>query len=367
MIHTFETCCWIPPRVYDYLNQNLPNLTQVSRYVQRTNYFSSKGIMQVELHIFEFEKYGITMCQYYLILRCNLSIIMGGSRTLLLDDEYSPDELLAGLQKRLYEINQFRYVQLDKLTTSIFQANRIDLAQDILTDNPELLVWLCNMSFPFNYRNMKRKVIHKPPEQLYHESCCFCNGSRGINLYYKKSAMVNMGHEIAPEERERIERLVRFEVQVEKRGIYNMKLPTRRLLNPFLDHKFCSEYVKNVAYSIFGTAPYLSREKALEAIQSGQHKPYDRAVMESIIDMIPRYGGLYELEKAIDDESVNTPLQYGNLRTFKTKWLSKFKTIGIQPVAIPDDFSIDKFPSITTLLLNLIGGHNNDDYEENQH
>lgn len=350
MIHTFEICCWIPTRVYDYLNQNLPSLTQVSRYVKRTNYFSNKGIMQTELRTFEYEKGGIILYRYYLILRCNLSIVMGGSRTLLLNDEYSPDELLAGLQKRLYEINQFRYVQLDKLTTNIFQANRIDLAQDILTDNPELLIWLCNMSFPFNYRNMKQKVIHKPPEQLYHESCCFCNHSRGLNLYYKKSAMVNLGQGIRPEEQERIERLVRFEIQVEKRAVYNMKLSTRRSLKPFLEYQFCSDYALKEAYSIFGATPYMSRTKALEAIQNSPYKPFDKAVMESIIDTIPRYGGLYELEGAIADESINTPLQYGNLRTFKTKWLGKFKAIGIQPVVIPDDFGIEKMPSIYELL-----------------
>ena len=350
MIHTFETCCWVPARVYDYLNQNLPSLTQVSRHVQRTNYFSNKGIMQTELRTFEYEKCGIIMYRYYLILRCNLSIIMGGSRTLLLNNEYTPDELLAGLQKRLHEINQFRYVQLDKLTTSIFQANRIDLAQDILTDNPELLVWLCNMSFPFNYCNMKRKVIHKRPEQLYHESCCFCNRSRGINLYYKKSAIMNLGQEIRPEEQERIERLVRFEIQAEKRAIYNMKLSTRRSLQPFLEYQFCSDYVLREAYSIFGTTPYVSREKAIEAIQNSQYKPFDKAVMESIIDIIPRYSGLYELEKAIADESIITPSQYGSLRTFKSKWLGKFKAIGIQPVAIPDDFGIKKIPSFYELL-----------------
>ncbi len=347
--YTFEICCWIPPRVYDYLNQNLPSLTQVSPYVQRTNYFSNKGIMQAELHIFEFEKYGISMRRYYLVLRCNLSIIMGGSRTLLLDNEYSPDELLTGLQKRLHEINQFRYVQLDKLSTSIFQANRIDFAQDVLADNPELLVWLCNMSFHYNYHNMKRKVIHKAPEQLYHESCCFCNSSRGINLYCKMSAMVNTGHEILPEERKQIEQLVRFEVQVKKRGIYNMKLPTHRLLNPLLDHKFCREYVRNEAYSLFGTAPYLSRKRAIEAIQNSQHKPYDRTVMESIIDTIPRFGGLYELENAIDEG--RAPVQYGSsLRAFRQRWLKKFRLLGIQPVAIPDSFGINEMPSIFTLI-----------------
>ena len=88
----------------------------------------------------------------------------------------------------------------------------------------------------------------------------------------------------------------------------------------------------------------------LEAIQNSPYKPFDKAVMESIIDTIPRYDGLYELEGAIADESINTPSQYGNLRTFKTKWLGKFKAIGIQPVVIPDDFGIDKMPSIYEIL-----------------
>ena len=162
--------------------------------------------------------------------------------------------------------------------------------------------------------------------------------------------MVNLGQGIRPEEQERIERLVRFEIQVEKRAVYNMKLSTPRSLKPFLEYQFCSDYVLKEAYSIFGTAPYVSRKKALEAIQHSPYKPFDRAVMESIIDTIPRYGGLYELEKAIDDESIITPLQYGNLRTFKTKWLGKFKAIGIQPVAIPDNFGVEKILSIYELL-----------------
>jgi len=136
---------------------------------------------------------------------------------------------------------------------------------------------------------------------------------------------------------------------VEKRGIYNMKLPTRRSLKPFLEHEFCSHYVLKEAYSIFGTAPYVSRGKSLEAIQNSAYKPFDKAVMQSIIDTIPRYGGLYELEKAIDEG--RAPVQYGsNLRAFRQRWLKKFRLLGIQPVAIPDSFGINEIPSIFTLI-----------------
>ena len=161
--------------------------------------------------------------------------------------------------------------------------------------------------------------------------------------------MVNLGHEILPEEREQIERLVRFEGQVKKRGIYNMKLPTRRSLKPFLEYQFCSDYVLKEAYSIFGTAPYVGREKALEAIQNSQYRPFDKAVMESIIDTIPRFWGLHELEKAVEEG--HAPAQYGNsLRAFRQRWLKKFQQLGIQPVVIPDDFGIDEMPSIYELL-----------------
>ena len=72
--------------------------------------------------------------------------------------------------------------------------------------------------------------------------------------------------------------------------------------------------------------------------------------MLSIIDMIHKLKGLYELEKAIADPKVYTPLQYGNIRTFKERWLKKFKQLGIQPIVIPDNIGIDEVPSIYELL-----------------
>lgn len=73
--------------------------------------------------------------------------------------------------------------------------------------------------------------------------------------------------------------------------------------------------------------------------------------MLSIIDMIQRFKGLYELEKAIADNNIYTPSQYGNIRLFKERWLKKFKRLGIQPVVIPDSMGIDEIPSIYDLLI----------------
>lgn len=350
-MHTFELSCKISPVSYQYLHDNLPLLKKVSDYVVRTNYYSAKGIMQIELKIYEYAKYGVMMKRYYLVLRCNPSIVVGDSKILLVDlEKYSPAEILDKLMKRIYEINEFRYIRLDKQPLALFLTNRADVAEDILGDFPQLVVWLCNMSFPYGYHRMKRKVIHKETDQLYIESCCFYNGSRAINIYYKWIALVNTGKVIPTEEQEQIQRTVRFEAQIEKQGIYNMKLPTKRSIEPFLEKDFCHKYLEKEIKAIFGIQKYVSRGKAVEIINNSQYKPYDKAVMLSIVDTIHQFKGLYELEKAIADSKIHTPPQYGNLRSFKERWLKKFKKLGIQPVTIPDSLGIDEVPSIYNLL-----------------
>lgn len=352
-MHTFELSCNISPVSYQYLHDNLPLLKKVSDFVERTNYYSAKGIMQIELRTFEYAKYGVMIKRYYLVLRCNPSIVVGDSKILLVDlEKYSPAEILEKLMKRIYEVNELRYIKLDKLPVSLFLTNRADVAADILVDFPELVVWLCNMSFPYGYHRMKRKVIHKETDQLYIESCCFYNGSRAINIYYKLIALVNTGKVIPTEEQEQIQNTVRLETQLEKQGIYNMKLPTKRSIQPFLEKDFCHEYLKKEIRSIFGIQKYVSRNKAVEIINNSQYKPYDKAVMLSIVDVIQQFKGLYELEKAIADNKIHTPPQYGNLRSFKERWLRKFKQLGIQPVVIPDRVGIEEVPSIYELLTN---------------
>jgi len=351
-MHTFELSCNISKGSYSYLHDNLPSLTKVSNYVERTNYYAQKGIMQIELRTYEYIQ-GVMRIQYYLVLRCNPSIIMGNSKVLLVDlDKYSPAEILERLKKRIYEINEFRYIKLDKQPLALFKANRSDVAKDILVDFPQLVVWLCNMSFPYGYRNMKRKVIHKETDILYIESCCFYNGSRAISIYYKWIALINAGKEIPTEEQEQIQKTVRLEVQINKNGINNMKLETKRSIEPFLENDFCHEYLEKEIRSIFGIAKYVSRSKAIEIINNSQYKPDEKAVMLSIVNLIKHFNGLYELEKAIEDEKINTPAQYGNIRSFKDRWLKKFKQLGIQPVVIPDTFGVDEIPSIYKLLKN---------------
>lgn len=350
-MHTFEISCYIFSAAYGYLHDNLPSLTRVSRHVERTNYYSAKGIMQIELRTFEYAKHGVMMKQCYLVLRCNPSIMMGDSKVFLLDmDKYAPAEILERLLKRIYEINEFRYIQLDKQPLTLFKTNRADIAEDIMVDFPQLIVWLCNMSFPFGYRGMKRTVIHKSTDELFIESCCFHNGSRKINIYHKWIAMMNTGKAIDPEEEERTQRTVRFEVQVGKRGIYSMKLPTKRSIEPFMAKDFSREYLEKEVRAIFGIQKYVSMSKAVETIQNSRYKPYDKAVMISILTMIRRFNGLYELEKAIADDKICTPTQYGNLRSFRERWLKKIRSLGIQPVVIPDNLGIDEVPSIYELL-----------------
>lgn len=343
--------CWIHPDDYYYLNINLPSLSQVSKNVKRTNYYSAKGIMQIELRTYQYEVDGKTCSKYYLVLRCNPSIIMGDSKVFLMDmEKYTTCEIIERLQRRLYEINEFRYLQLDKLPIGLFLTNRADIADDIIVERPEIMVWLSNMSFPYKYRNMKRKRINKDIDKLYFESCCFASKSRGFNIYDKRIAMINTNMPILPGDKERLERTLRLEIQVKKRGIRNMKLPTKRSIKPFLDKDFCHGYLEKEIRSVFGVQKYVSRNKAVEIINASQYKPYEKAVMLSIIDMIQQYYGLYNLEQAIDNENVYTTPQYGNLRSFREHWLSKIRKLGISPVVIPDKFGIEEVLSIHEIL-----------------
>lgn len=350
-MHTFELSYNISLASYQYLHNNLPFLNKVSNYVERTNYYSAKGITQIELRTHEYFDNGRMVKKHYLIIRCNLSVIVDKNKIFLLNlKKYSPDKIRKSLVKRIYEINEFRYIKLDKLPIEQFKTNRVDIAKDIQNDFPEIILWLCNMSFPFGYKKMKRKVIYKDIDQLNIESCYFGNASRTINIYSKFMSLINTRKMIPTENFKQIQKMIRFEVQIKKRGIYSLKLPTKRLLLPFLKNDFCDEYIKKEVKSLFGVEKYVSRSEAVKLINSSNYKPYDKAVMLSIVDMIHQFKGLYELEKAIADKNIFTPCQYGNIRVFKEKWLKKFKALGIQPIVIPDNVGIDTLPSIYNLL-----------------
>ena len=353
MVHTLQSINNLSLSEYQYLHNNLPMLKEVSPYVERTNYYSAKGITQIELRKCEFFWGGMWRRKYYLVLRYNPSIIMGESKVFLLDSgKYTTAEIVERIQKRMYEINEFRYIQLHKMPISIFRANRVDVAEDVTYIEPKFLVWLCNMSMPYKYRQMKRKTIEKDLDILYFESCCFKSGSREINFYYKYVAIVNTGQNVSEADGQKARNTFRAEIQIEKRGIsyLSQKLPTKKEIQPFLEEDFGHEYLLKEVRSMFGIERYVSRTKAVEIIHNSSFKPYIKAVMISILDMIQHYKGLYELEKAIDNEETYTPFQYGNLRTFRQRWLKKFKELGIQPVVIPDCFGIDEIPSIYELI-----------------
>lgn len=349
-MHTFEISCHILNGTCDYLRDNLPSLVRVSQYVERTNFYAGKGLLQIELREFPYVKYGVSMSTHYLVIRCNLSAIMGESKLLLLNmEEYSAEQILERLQHRLYEVDAFRYVRLDKMPVTIFRANRVDLAIDLTVKRPDAIAWLANMSFPYHHRNMARKPIPKSRDISDFESCYFGSKSRTINAYVKWAEIVNNGRVVPPEEEVILKNIFRIEVQISKKGIYNLRLPTGREIRPFLDESFCREYLLKEIKALFGITPYLSKSKVIEAIEASQNSVYNKAVMVSIVNMIERYGGLYEVEKAIEEE--HAPTQYGNsLRAFRQRWLKRFQQLGIQPVAIPDSFGIDEVPSIYELL-----------------
>lgn len=351
-MHTFELICQLPDYAYQYLHDHLPSLSKASQYVERTNFYTKKGITQIELRTYSYKNANLLYHEYFLILRCNLSIIMKGSKTLLLDiKKFTSDQLLAGIQKRICEINELRTIRIDKLPTSMkFKANRVDLAEDILTDFPQAVVWCCNMRFPYRHYNMKRKEIPKVPSVLYCESCCFYSASRAVNIYSKKAAMDNTGQIIATEEEERVKRTVRVEIQINKKGIRNLKLPTKRSIQPFLEYDFIHKYLLKQAKAIFSIEKFVSQKRAIEIIRKSQYSLYQQELLISIIHAIHRYKGLYELEQAIDHKDPYVPKQYGNnLRSFRYH-LAKFKKLGIQPVVLPDDWGIEEIPCIYKLL-----------------
>lgn len=353
-MHTIEVIRTLDSSEYDYLRDNLPSLKEVSKNVMRTNYYSAKGITQIELRRHSFYYMGRQMTKYYLVIRCNPSIVMGDSKIFVLDmEKYSSNKIIKQLEKRLYEINEFRFIHLYRAPILLFRTNRADIASDILVQHPEIAVWLCNMSFPYNYNNMKRKRINKPKEILFFESCCFGSASRAFNLYYKWAAITNNEVVVSIEDEERARNILRLEIQIKKNGIYNLarKLPTKRAITPFLDKDFCHAYLEKEILAVFGSEKYVSRSKAEEIINASTYKSYDKSIMISIIDMIQAYGGLNELEKAIASVDIYSPPLYGNLRTFKEKWLNKIRRLGINPVVIPDGFGIEEHPSIYELLL----------------
>lgn len=360
-MHTFEITFPIDYSMFLQL-MKLPSIKKASSRVYRTNYYSKKGITQIELRIYQYvpKNSGIMLEKYYLVLRCNAGVIMGENPILALDmNKYTKEEIVSKLQNIMYEIDVLRFFNIHKYDMIIWKTNRIDIAKDIFDSSidPTLAIILCNLSFPYNYYRMNPVKIEKDKYLLMTESCYFRSKSRTINIYFKLVEL-NNNHKIIDEDTlNLIEKMIRIEIQIEKKGITNLNRnkQEKRSLEQFLDGDFCYAYLEKEILSIFGAEKYVNTTIAINQIQRSAYSNYDKTVLSSILRMIHKYNGLYELEKAIADVNVFTPTEYGNLRQFREKWLKKIRALEISPVTIPDHFGIMEFPSIYQLLKNQKG------------
>lgn len=354
-MHTFEIKCNISSSLFQQL-LNLPSLTKVSKNVYRTNYYRKKGILQIELRVYRYisKDTNEVFEKYYLLLRCNAGAIMGENPMFALDlNKYTKEEIIERLQKRIYEINEFRFLNIHKCDMLCWKTDRVDITKDVICTNinPTIAIILCNLSFPFNYRKMIPLKINKPFYQMISESCYFFSHSRTVNIYFKLIEINNNNKIIDTDTLNKIDKLIRVEVQISKKAIYNLNRnkPDKRSLENFLDSKFCYAYLEKEMLAIFGAERHVNFATAVNLIQHSHYRALEKSILISILKAIHKYHGLYELEKAIADVNILTPIDFGNLRQFRDK-LKKIRALGISPVTIPDSFGITEMPSIYQLL-----------------
>lgn len=353
MIHTMQVVIDIKASQYKYLAQTFPCMEQVSEYTSRSNYYQSKGIIQTELKKVSFFKYGMERKKYYLQLRLNLSQIMGEDKIRLLDgDKYTVNEISEAIMKRLFEINEFRYVKIHEMPIELFRTSRADFAEDILYPMPELLAYLSSISFPYKHYNFERFIPKgKSLEDMRYESCYFKNKrSRAFNFYVKMSEITNNDRKIESSTADDLPRLFRMEIQVKKKGIEALTrdLPTKKEMSHFLDENNCHKYIIHQVKKIFKCEKYVSQRIATEIIENSSYSAETKAKLLSIINLIPVHGGLNELEKAVDEKDPCLP-DFGSLSDFR-KLLAKIRKLGIQPVVIPNKYEVDEVPSFVDLL-----------------
>lgn len=348
MTHTFEVQIQVNKSTYSYLINNLPMISKLTNNTSRTNYYSKKGITQIELitYISNTNNY----IAYYLKLRCNTAIIMGDNDILLLNDnKYTVNEIIQGFYKRLYEINEFRYIKLHEYKLDSFKVIRADFAVDIITKYKCAYIYLCNLSMPYKYRNMERPNIPKKDYVLYVESCYLTNKSRTLNIYSKSSAIVNKGLSVPSELEDLVFDTLRIEIQVKKNGIksLNKRLSRKLNLNDIFSSDFCNSYLETELKQLFSIQDYVSYSEANRIISSSSYSIRKKKVLLSIIRAIQNLKGISNLEKAI----INGATPYGNLRSFRRS-LSEIEKLGIQPVVIPDNFGLSRLQSVTNILNN---------------
>lgn len=358
-MHSFEVKILIPEDYYNELLK-IPMMKRVSSRVCRSNYYSKKGIKQIELRTFSYyrEVFGngkinkVEVIIYYLVFRCNANQIVGGNPLFALDmKKYDKQDILDSLSKRIYEIPEFQNLKLLHINASYMTTDRADIAYDVFIDIPSLYVYLCNMGFPYRYYNMVRKQINKSKEILYFESCYFLSKSRTVNIYFKRAAILNTGGTIEGNMQEILSKMLRIEIQIKRQGVKNLsrKKKNGRQFSNFLNSQFVENYLQKEIGNIFRHEKYVSHSKAKDVINNSSYSAKEKKILLSILEMVNTIG-LYDLEEAITNEKPYNPKPYGVIRYFKAKWLKIFKLLQISPVTIPDEYGIDELPSLYQVL-----------------
>lgn len=144
-MHSFEVKIPIPESVYKEL-LGIPRMEQVSNRVYRSNYYSKKGIKQIELRQYvyyrEYSEQGKRFKQvfitYYLIFRCNANQLVGGDPLFVIDTKkYMKQDLLSALQKRISEIKEFQNIKWFHINVNYMTTDRVDASKDIFVDTPQ--------------------------------------------------------------------------------------------------------------------------------------------------------------------------------------------------------------------------------------
>lgn len=352
-MHTFEIKIKISEYIYCDL-RGIPAMKEINANLCRSNYYQKKGILQIELRIHSYtnDKTGIQGYQYYLVLQINASVLVGSGVVYALKlCQFSKEQIINSLQQRLYEINEFRRIKLDKVHKNLWITERVDLAMDLVVENPELIALLCNLGIPYGYRNMKRIPINKSLEALYHESCCFGSKSRRLNFYNKKAAVINTGRKSDVDISE-LDYIFRLEYQILKQGVIytGRKTVTKRSIELYMNEEFVNDYMLSEIEVAFGRERYVNRSTAMKLIDECMETPEEKSKMIATIDLIHKMNGLYEVELALKNGESSMINQLGSYDTFKQKRLRKIRQLGINPATIPDLYGIDELPSLYDML-----------------
>ncbi len=351
-MHTFEIKLQISHSIYHDL-LGIPAMQKV-KTIYRSNYYQKKGILQIELHHHSYtdRRTGLQGNSYYLVLQINANVLLGSDRVFALKlNQFSRQQICNALRHRLYEINEFRKIRLDKLDQKIWITERVDLARDLNVTDPELTSLLCNLGMPYGYHNMQRVPINKPWEILYGESCYFGSKSRRLNFYVKQKALINTKRKCDVDMTD-LEHIFRIEIQVLKPGVIyaGRRTATKRSIGLYLDEDYVNNYFLSELEMAFGKERYVSHSIAIKLIDECSESLKEKKKMKEVINLIHKMHGLYELGKALKEGDPALVSKFGNYYTFKRRHLKKIRQLGINPATIPDTYGISELPSLYDLL-----------------